>query len=183
MTFGSRPKGSKAEIEIARDLQGWWSQLEPGCLFTRTPLSGGWGKPQHREGFKAGGDLMTTAERFSFAVEVKRREGWAWSTLAAGKASPVWGWWRQACQAADEMKNHPLLIFRKNRHPWFVFIPAELVDFDIRARRGGKLHPFTSTHPPFLTYQTTSPHYDVEPVCYEWSNFLKIEPYHMADLT
>lgn len=121
MTQG-RPKGSKAEIEIAKKLKAWWSPFEP-AEFVRTPLSGGWGGKDLRAGFRASGDIMTTAEKFPFTIEVKRREGWAWSTLLAGKASPVWGYWGQAVGQAKEMGGTPLLFFRRNREAWFLMLP------------------------------------------------------------
>lgn len=126
MPFGSRQKGSKAELVVAAMLQEWWRQVEPECLVCRTPLSGGWGKPEHREGFQSGGDVMTNAATFPFAVEIKRREQWVWRRLELGSASPVWGWYRQAIKAADEMKKQPMLWFKKNNEPWLVFVPHEL---------------------------------------------------------
>ncbi len=120
--FGSRAKGATAERDVAARLQGWWAQIEPGCRFAKTPLSGGWGGPGLRAGFSASGDLMTTAKRFPWTVEVKRREGWSWKTFLAGKPSPVWGWWRQAQTQADEMGIEPMLWFRKSREPWRVLV-------------------------------------------------------------
>lgn len=65
---------------------------------------------------------MTTARRFPFAVEVKRREGWSWRELLAGRRSPVWGWWDQACKQADEAHADPMLWFRHNREEWTVMM-------------------------------------------------------------
>lgn len=124
MTFGSRGKGSRAEIEVAKLHENWWGQLEPGCLFVRTPSSGGWSGPQVRAEFRAGGDLMTTAQRFPFCVEIKRREKWSWATLLAGKPSPIWDWWEQTVIAAAEMQGLPILWFRKSREPWHVLLAA-----------------------------------------------------------
>lgn len=121
----SRQKGNVAEREVAALLRQWWSDVEPEAEWARTPLSGGWGGASARAGFRASGDLMTTAVRFPFTVEVKRREGWAWSTLIAGKRSPVWGWWKQAQTQAAEMKVEPMLWFRRNRQPWRVLIREE----------------------------------------------------------
>lgn len=126
MTQG-RPKGCKAEIEVAKTLEPWWAKLEPECKFVRTPLSGGWGGKEVRAGFKASGDLMTTAKRFPFAVEVKRREGWSWKTLLGSKKCPVWVWWHQAIGQAEEMGTEPTLWVRKNREPWFVMLPCRLL--------------------------------------------------------
>lgn len=119
-----RAKGSKAEIEIAKRLKAWWSTFEP-AEFVRTPLSGGWGGKDLRAGFRASGDVMTTSEKFPFTVEVKRREGWAWSTLVAGRKCPVWGYWEQAVGQAKEMGGIPLLFFRKNREDWHLILPHE----------------------------------------------------------
>ncbi len=129
MTQG-RPKGSKAEIEIAKLLEPWWSTFEPfdangnPIRFVRTPLSGGWGSKDTRAGFKTSGDLMSTAVKFPFVVEVKRREGWSWKPFLNGKKSPVWAWWLQACKAAAEQDGCPLLVFRKNREPWHAILPV-----------------------------------------------------------
>lgn len=123
MGAGSRNKGSKAEIEVAKKFEVWWSTVEPGSRFVRTPLSGGWGGKDIRAGFRASGDLMTTAKQFPFTIEVKRREGWAWSTLLAGRKCPVWGWWNQAIGQAKEQGGIPLLIFRKNREDWSLMLP------------------------------------------------------------
>jgi hypothetical protein len=120
----SKVKGNGGEREVAALIQPWWSKVEPGATFVRTPLSGGWGKTREvRAGFKASGDLMTTATQFPFTIEVKRREKWTLERLLAGKASPVWPWWKQAQTQADEMGLTPLLWIRKNRQPWRIIMP------------------------------------------------------------
>lgn len=123
MPFGSRPKGSKAELEIAAKLQVWWRQLSPNAIFKRVPLSGGWGDANARAAFRSAGDVMTDCLKFPFTIEVKRREGWSWSTLLAGKASPVWGYWKQAVDQAREMGGIPLMFFRRNREDWSLMLP------------------------------------------------------------
>jgi hypothetical protein len=122
-----RAKGAKAELEVARLCVVWWDQVEPGCQFKRTPGSGGWATPEVRGEFKVAGDLTTTAKRWPFTVEVKRREGWVLANLYAAKPSPVWKWWRQACAAASEEGRTPILFLRKNaRVPeWFVMVPEQ----------------------------------------------------------
>lgn len=123
MKFGSRQKGSKAEIEVAKAFEAWWAPVDPGSKFVRTPLSGGWGGKDIRAGFRAAGDLMSTAPSFPFTVEVKRREGWSWTTLIAGKRCPVWNWWKQSIGQAREQGGIPLLVFRRNREEWSVMLP------------------------------------------------------------
>lgn len=129
----SRQKGNEAERDVAKLLEAWWQTYEPDARFVRTPLSGGWGGPTLRGDFGAAGDLMTTSKEFPFAVEVKRREGWTWERLLVGKPSPVWDWWRQAQDQADEMKKIPTLWIRKNREKvWRVMLPAkELALWDV----------------------------------------------------
>ena len=125
--MNSRAKGAVAEREVAAILQTWWRQIEPECLFVRAPASGGWQGPKAREAFNAAGDLMSTAQRWPFCVEVKRRENWSMRNLAAGMPSPVWSWWRQAQKAATEVHKVPLLVFRKSREPWRVIVPERVL--------------------------------------------------------
>jgi len=126
MTQG-RPKGAKAELEVAAILAEWWGGFEPGTIFKRTPGSGGWASKDAREAFGTAGDLVTTSDRFPFSVEIKRREGWAWDPLISGKKSPVWKWWRQAVTQGEEMHKVPMLWLRHNREPWAVMLPLRLL--------------------------------------------------------
>lgn len=126
MTQGHR-KGPRGEIEVAKLLKKWWAPIEPTARFKRTPLSGGWGDADTRGGFKVAGDICTTAKRWPFTVEVKRREGWKFGTFSAGRRSPIWGWWRQCIEQAAEEDRTPLLWVRKNRQPWLVLAPEALV--------------------------------------------------------
>ena len=118
-------KGKVAEREVAKLFCAWWQRVEPGCSFVRTPLSGGWSSPQVRVEYRACADLMTTATRFPFGVEVKRREGISLDWLREGKPSPAWDWWRQAQRQASEAKLAPMLVFRRSREPWLAMLPIE----------------------------------------------------------
>lgn len=120
-------KGSVAENDVAKRLAQWWRPIEPDARFKRTPKSGGWATAAIRGDFKASGDVMTTAKRWPFTVEVKRREGWSMHTLTQGRASPVWQWWRQCCREADEESRIPMLWLRKNRQPWLIMLPNDLI--------------------------------------------------------
>jgi hypothetical protein len=119
MSFGSRRKGARAELDLAKKFEAWWQAVEPGCVFRRTPGSGGWSHGDARGEFQTGGDLVTTAKRFPWSVEAKARESWAWKNVLAGKPSPVWAWWAQSCRAAFEANREPILVFRHNREPWW----------------------------------------------------------------
>lgn len=115
MGLNSRRKGVRAQNEVAKIIQEWWSALEPGCEFVSTPQSGGWSTVTTRAHFQMGGDLMTTAMKWPFVVEVKRREGWSFENFANGRKSPVWGWWRQAVKQAAESGGQPMLWARKGQ--------------------------------------------------------------------
>jgi len=122
MAINGKVKGGVAEREVSKMLQSWWSQYED-CQFVKTPASGGWSTANVRSAFKASGDVMTTAQSFPFSVEVKRREGWSESNFMNGRKSPVWAWWHQACTQAHEMNVTPMMLFRRNRKPWWLMIP------------------------------------------------------------
>jgi Holliday junction resolvase len=126
MKLNSRSKGKTAEREVAKILEAWWGQVEPGCKFVPTPLSGGFSTPQIRGDFEMAGDLMTTAQTFPFTIEVKRREGWSEKNLTRGKKSPVWKWWTQTLKAAAEENKFPMLWFRKSREQWRIIVPVQL---------------------------------------------------------
>jgi hypothetical protein len=68
------------------------------------------------------GDLMTTAKQFVWSIEVKRREGWSFENVRAGKASPIWGWWEQATRQGAESGKRPMLWFRQSRGEWWVLV-------------------------------------------------------------
>lgn len=123
-------KGNGGEKEVAAILKGWWSSLEPDVSFCRTPSSGGWSHGRDKAAFNAAGDIMTSSSSFPFCVEVKRREGWDIDQLKSKRpSSPVWPWWRQSQIDAKRMtsKKLPMLVFRKNRQPWHVWIPINSI--------------------------------------------------------
>jgi hypothetical protein len=117
-----RRKGARAELDVAKKIGAWWQWLEPKAEFHRTPLSGGWASPTARAEFKTSGDLVTTATRFPFTVEVKAREGWSMENFFKGRPCPVWAWWNQAQAQAREQDGEPMLWCRHNREPWIVLL-------------------------------------------------------------
>lgn len=164
-----RRKGAVAEIEVSKLLAAWWNQYEPNARFKRTPLSGGWGDREVRGEFKVAGDICTTSAAWPFTVEVKRREGWTFRSLAAGRPVAVWAWWRQTLAAAAEENRIPLLWFRHNEQPWLVLAP-EYVLVPIAVRYGIT---------PDLVFGRLSPGVDdgdVRPVCVLADKLLSISP-------
>lgn len=132
----AKGKGADGELQVIRLIQPWWRRLEPEALFVRTPGSGGW---KYASSFKARGDLQVnpaTTLLFPFSVEVKWRNGWSDEFLFGrrpgqehlGDASPVWDWWYQCCDAAQDDGFQPMLWFRKDRAPWRVMIRAAVYD-------------------------------------------------------
>ena len=128
----SRSKGAKAERDVADIIKTWWRQLEPEAAFVRTPGSGGFGahwlSDEDRAGFKTTGDIMTTADKWPFDVEVKRREGWADVPFFKGAPSPVWEWWIQTQRSAMISRREPMLWLRRSRTPWLVILRTTYVD-------------------------------------------------------
>jgi hypothetical protein len=164
-----RPKGNRAELEVAAIIEPWWSPYEKGCRFKRTPLSGGWGDRDVRGAFNASGDLMTTAKRFPFCVEVKRRENWKLHQLEAGKRSPVWRWWRQTQEAASECSLEPMMWFRQNRRPWVVMLREF---FALR---------LTPCPRPVMTWNTLDVDVgDAHPIVLAASDLLALSPKHIV---
>lgn len=129
----SRAKGRRGERQVLGLVHPWWMQVEP-CEFAVTPQSGGFSTRKVRGEFKIAGDLMTTARRWPFTVEVKWRERWSLARLADGKPSPVWGWWHQVQESAEQERDakqrgggEPMLWFKKNRQPWMVMLRFDFV--------------------------------------------------------
>lgn len=120
---GGRRKGAEFERWVAKQLARWWASVEPDAQFVRTPLSGGWSTPAARAGFRACGDVMTTAKRFPFAVEAKANQ-------KIHQPSLFRDCWEQAVRQAEESEPSllPLLVYRVNRGramiaSWGVVLP------------------------------------------------------------
>lgn len=127
MGRSSRAKGSRAELEVARLCEQWWRRLEPDCVFRRTPASGGLrgvGGRHDAALFNMAGDLMTTAKRWPWTVEVKRRERFSVPNVLLGKPSPVWRWFEQCRRDAEAEGLQPMLWFRKSGDRWRVLLPT-----------------------------------------------------------
>lgn len=124
----SKNKGKRGELEAARLLSAWWmgnpvfrNSKAEALPIRRTPLSGGWASAKG-----VGGDLVAVhedAKDFSLlSVEVKNQEAWDFDGMLKNVAWPIYGWWKQCCEAAKKSKALPLLIFTKNHHPFYFCI-------------------------------------------------------------
>lgn len=114
--INSRDKGRRGESQGCAQLKAWW-----GSDFARTPSSGGFKTKKFREDWNAEGDIVTPDETFPFSVEVKWQEEWSLDQILTAPKTKVWDWWEQAKgQTPDDRLT--LLVFKKNRQPWFVML-------------------------------------------------------------
>lgn len=105
----SRTKGASNERALAKQFKEWWGEGE----WARTPSSGGWATPQHREGFRAVGDIMTTDRSFPFCIEAKKQEKWHLEQLLTNDKCIIWEWWQQAVDETPGFMR-PLLVIGRN---------------------------------------------------------------------
>lgn len=114
-----RAKGSRNELVLAKLFEMWWGHGS----FARTPMSGGWATPAHRDGFRTHGDIITTALDFPFTVEAKKQEAWSLDALLHNEKCKVHEWYDQAVKGTprDVM---PLLVATRNRQPQVVIFEA-----------------------------------------------------------
>lgn len=104
-----------AEAEVAKQLQTWWREREPDCVFAKASET-------LRPGFRPKGNVVTTARRFPFAVVVRNQPGWTVERLSSGEPCTVWEWWAQALDEALELGIEPMLWFTMNGEPWRVLV-------------------------------------------------------------
>lgn len=113
----SKRKGSSFELKLAKEFQKWWDKGE----FCRSPGSGGWGRPQHKQGFNASGDIITTNRDFPWCLELKHQEGWTLDQLLLNDGCIIHSWWEQTVdETPDDLL--PMLIFKKNRQKPMVMV-------------------------------------------------------------
>ena len=113
----SKRKGSSQELKLVKLFQSWWGKGE----WARSPGSGGWGRPQNREGFRAAGDVITTAKDFPWCIEAKHVEGWTLDQLLLNEGCIIHSWWQQAVEETPESLR-TILVFKKNRQQEMVMV-------------------------------------------------------------
>ena len=114
-----RAKGNRGQNQVAKLLAPWW-----GSEFASTPLSGGFATKQFRDDWNAAGDVVTPDSDFPFCVEVKLQEGWDFAQILKSEKCDPWKWWEQ-CVGETPVRKIPLLVFRKNRQPWYYMMYVE----------------------------------------------------------
>lgn len=125
----AKRKGSSNELKLAKQFKVWWGKGE----WARTPSSGGWSTKDNREGFRAVGDIMTTATDFNYCIEAKKQEGWNFQQLLNNDKCAILEWWDQATGETPESML-TMLVFSRNRvKPIVGFdarkFPPEVADF------------------------------------------------------
>lgn len=112
----SRDKGGRGERAAAKEFRDWW-----GTDFARTPSSGGFATQRFRDDWNAAGDLVTPDRDFPFCVECKWVEDWTMEQLLRNDGCLIYKWWQQAIEECPDDKL-PLLVFKKNNHPFYCLI-------------------------------------------------------------
>lgn len=120
--INARQKGKRGERAVAKMLSAWW-----GAEFTSTPMSGGFATQTFREDWNAAGDIVTPDLDFPFTVEVKNCEGWHLEQFLTAEKCDLYSWWEQTVGETPPGKI-PLLLFTRNRQPWFVCVYADMLE-------------------------------------------------------
>jgi len=127
--INSRDKGQRGERALVKKFSEWW-----GADFHRTPGSGSFATRGFKhEDMSMAGDLMTTDKQFPFCVEVKWQESWHMEQLLKSDVCAPWQWWKQAVD--ESFGQIPLLVFKRNRQPWYYMVGAQLARDFIPGRR------------------------------------------------
>lgn len=102
MSINIRTKGASGEREIYNLLNPIVIKVHQDCGY---PLSNMELIQRNSNQSAVGGnDLVNT---YGLSIEIKRHE-----TLSVNT------WWAQCLAAANELKQHPVLLYRQNRRPW-----------------------------------------------------------------
>ncbi len=118
--INSRAKGQRAERELVKKFSKFW-----GSDFARTPLSGGMATLGKKYNVDVSGDVVTDDPSWPFSVECKHHDSsWNLESLFNPK-NPIEKWWGQCCKAADSAGKRPLLVFKKNRGPFYAMLVTD----------------------------------------------------------
>jgi len=138
MAVNGKKKGAAAERVLVKKFEAWW-----GGSFARTPGSGSFATRNKGSDYNAQGDIVTADPSFPFCVESKKQEGWLLDQLLTAPSCKFYSWWEQTVGETPAGRI-PLLLFTRNRQPWFMAI--RLSDMD----RFQSWHPEMSLPTPSL---------------------------------
>lgn len=109
----SKAKGTRAENQ-AKELLIKYTKLG----WERIPLSGAL---DAKYGMK--GDLYIPNKNNFFCIEVKHyKDDQLTSKILTDKEPQLEKWWKQSIRQAEQVKKHPLLIFKHDRGKFFIAI-------------------------------------------------------------
>ncbi|UGO47687.1 hydrolase [Bacillus phage vB_BanH_McCartney] len=117
---GSKVKGSKYELDIAKKLAAW-----TGEQVHRVPQSGAGGSTWGADSRMNGDIVFPVGSKNSFIYECKKREGWGLHNLFLGTGQ-IKEWFEQVVMDSRRMEKFgmsPCLIFSKNRDKDYILIP------------------------------------------------------------
>lgn len=124
----AKRKGSSNELKLAKQFKAWWGKGE----WARTPASGGWSTKDNREGFRAVGDIMTTAVDFRYCIEAKKQEGWTLQQLLNNEKCIILDWWKQAVEETPSFDMWTMLVFARNYVKPIVGLEYYEMDTDLK---------------------------------------------------
>lgn len=158
----AKRKGNKFERQVAKRLEKWWGHGQ----FRKTPKSGGWSDQAAREGFRATGDVITTAQDFLFIVECKDEEGWHLEQFFTSTQGKLNDWLAQAVDQCPDYL-YPVLVAKRNYQKPLIFFDKKAVtaepweEYPYSEIRGFAFH---------------EKHYKNIFILMSFENFLKMEP-------
>ena len=112
----SRARGQRGEYQARDEFKAWW-----GGVFTKTPGSGAFATITNRRDLNVSGDVSSDDPSFPWCIEVKYVENWDFIKTLKGQGVVFAEWWQQTINQCDDGKQ-PILLFRKNRQPWFYML-------------------------------------------------------------
>lgn len=102
MSINIRTKGASAEREIYNLLNPIVIRIHNDCGHPLSSID--LIQRNSNQSAVGGNDLINT---YGLSMEIKRQE-----TLSINT------WWAQCLKAANELNQHPVLLYRQNRKPW-----------------------------------------------------------------
>ena len=122
---GGHSKGAAFERKICKQLSLWWTEGERDDVFWRTSVSGGRATSRLKQGKKTAGQYgdITYTDPVGkplidlFTIELKCGYGTydALDLLDSNKQTTILSFWIEATKEADQARNKPLLIFKRDR--------------------------------------------------------------------
>lgn len=122
---GGKGKGSSNERKLCKILSEWWTKKKKPVVFWRVGSSGAQ-FTLSRGSTKMSGDIVAIEEKGTdlidtFSIEAKWHKDFDLLELLhpEKKSNKIESWWEQCTRDANAVDKIPLLIFRRNRSPFY----------------------------------------------------------------